>query len=653
MSDDVEGSIDVALVHMPFGSACMPNLGLSILRSILEQQGIKVRLFYFNLEFAALMGPIEYQTIANSYPDSLALAGEWLFSNGLYETDCPGYLNEILAARDGADEFTRTQFEKIRGNLESTKALLPYFLEKCTTELLACSPKIVGFSSTFQQHLASLAVAKRLKQACSPPFIVLGGANCEGPMGLQTLKSHSYLDCIVSGPGEIVFPELVHEILSGQKPVGRVGVYLHGRANLVGTAAEAQLNELPIVDFDDFIESHSKYPSFAEQRLEPTVLMETSRGCWWGQKHHCTFCGLNGSTMAFRQKTPERAIQEIDYYASRYPGLQITAVDNIMPRDYPRTVFAQMRKHIRPEAPEIFYEVKSNFSREELEILSGAGVTQLQPGIESLSTNVLKLMKKGTSGLRNILFLRWCKELGITAYWNVIYGFPGECESDYTGMNEIIPLLEHLTPPNIPSGIRLDRYSPNFDGSPDNGFSNVKPTLAYQYLYPALSENELQQIAYFFDYDSIHTSKSRALALRLTQLIKEWRERHDQSALFCSFRGRESLLIDLRRVSAQRSYLLKGCEHWLLWHCSTIQNVAHCVTAGLAEGWSERDVEAAILSLSRRHLLVREEESILALPLFHRGGFSVPPALALRLSECFGEVNSVDDQPLEGISNGH
>lgn len=30
------------------------------------------------------------------------------------------------------------------------------------------------------------------------------------------------------------------------------------------------------------------------------LLYEASLGCWWGEKHHCTFCGLNGTTMKFR-----------------------------------------------------------------------------------------------------------------------------------------------------------------------------------------------------------------------------------------------------------------------------------------------------------------------------------------------------------------
>ncbi len=50
-------------------------------------------------------------------------------------------------------------------------------------------------------------------------------------------------------------------------------------------------------------------PSVADRIFVP---YETSRGCWWGQKKHCTFCGLNPLGMNYRAKSPERAVEIID-----------------------------------------------------------------------------------------------------------------------------------------------------------------------------------------------------------------------------------------------------------------------------------------------------------------------------------------------------
>ena len=48
---------------------------------------------------------------------------------------------------------------------------------------------------------------------------------------------------------------------------------------------------------------------------QPSVFVETSRGCWWGERMHCTFCGLNGATMAYRSKSAPRALAELTHLA--------------------------------------------------------------------------------------------------------------------------------------------------------------------------------------------------------------------------------------------------------------------------------------------------------------------------------------------------
>jgi radical SAM superfamily enzyme YgiQ (UPF0313 family) len=42
-----------------------------------------------------------------------------------------------------------------------------------------------------------------------------------------------------------------------------------------------------------------------------------------------------------------------------------------------------------------FHEVKANLTRDQIRMLSEAGVNSIQPGIESFSTDLLRLMRKG------------------------------------------------------------------------------------------------------------------------------------------------------------------------------------------------------------------------------------------------------------------
>lgn len=47
-------------------------------------------------------------------------------------------------------------------------------------------------------------------------------------------------------------------------------------------------------------------------------------------KHHCTFCGLNGTAMRFRAKSPQRVLDELACLARRYRSFSFEAVDNIL-----------------------------------------------------------------------------------------------------------------------------------------------------------------------------------------------------------------------------------------------------------------------------------------------------------------------------------
>src|ERR1700747_1625319 len=127
---------------------------------------------------------------------------------------------------------------------------------------------------------------------------------------------------------------------------------------------------------------------------------------------------------------------------------------------------------------EFFLETKSNLRFEQLRTLRRGGVRAIQPGIESFSNQVLQLMRKGCTGLQNIQLLRWCEELGITVFWNLLYGFPGESPVEYARMAELIPLLAHLQKPGYCGRIHVDRFSPLFTNT---GLCGSEPSSAAAY----------------------------------------------------------------------------------------------------------------------------------------------------------------------------
>jgi ribosomal peptide maturation radical SAM protein 1 len=281
---------------------------------------------------------------------------------------------------------------------------------------------VVGMTSMFSQHVASLAMARRLKERNPNVITVMGGANCESPMGQEIAKNVDYVDFIFSGPALKSFTAFVGHCLEGDTEpchsikgvisrkncapprlsLATLGQTPAPKGNEIGE--ELDINAGVRLDYGPFLDAVER--EFPNREVEPILLFETSRGCWWGERAHCTFCGLNGVTMSYRAMSPDKAIEQFESmfaYADRVS--RINCVDNILAKNYMKDVFPKLNT---PANVKLFYEVKADLSEEEMEILAEARVKTVQPGVESLATSTLKLMKKGISSFSNIFFLKNC-----------------------------------------------------------------------------------------------------------------------------------------------------------------------------------------------------------------------------------------------------
>ena len=181
------------------------------------------------------------------------------------------------------------------------------------------------------------------------------------------------------------------------------------------------LDSLPFPDFDDYFSQLAD--SGVASGIRPILVFETARGCWWGEKHHCTFCGLNGEGMQYRSKSARRAREELDYLLDRHENRMVHVVDNILDFRYFDIVSGGAR---RPDVPAKLLLHDEGEPDQGSVAAAGAGrARDITPGIESLSTPILRLMKKGVTELQNVRLLKWCAELGIVPNWALMYGFPG------------------------------------------------------------------------------------------------------------------------------------------------------------------------------------------------------------------------------------
>jgi ribosomal peptide maturation radical SAM protein 1 len=315
---------------------------------------------------------------------------------------------------------------------------------------------------------------------------IIGGANCEGEMAEGIRSIAPFIDYVFSGESEHTFPEVLRGLAGGEPPAGRI---------IQGKPCN-EMDGIPPLDYDEYFEQRAAYLSRADDAVvgKASVPYESSRGCWWGQKHHCTFCGLNGEGMAFRSRSPDRVIDELRALAARYRPASIDMADNIMPHTYFSTVVPRLAREL--PGLNIFYEQKANLPRERLVLLKQAGIHSIQPGIEALSSELLTHMRKGTTARQNVALLRDARGVQINLSWSLLWGFPGDRPAWYEETLTILPLLHHLQPPGVFGRVSFDRFSPYFNQAEQFGISDLRPFLGYRDFLPTGAE--VEKVAYHF-----------------------------------------------------------------------------------------------------------------------------------------------------------
>lgn len=621
---------DVILVSMPFAEVQRPSIALGLLHAALAGTGISSKVVYGNFVVAETIGLVAYQAMQSAPTDHLL--GEWCFAGGL--------LSEPSGndASEREDEYLDLVLE-VRCNgfppqLEQRKELMRWIRAKsgaCVNEIaeriVARRPRIVGCSSVFQQHCASLALLKRIRELSPETVLLMGGANCEGEMGVATLQTFPWVDCVVSGEADGMFAELCRVLLEHGRsadpaalPYGAIS-----QAHLRNAPSDAppprpvlrDMDALPIPDYDDYFDTLRASP--LAHLIEPGLLAESSRGCWWGEKSHCTFCGLNGIGMKYRSKSPERVLSELAELSRRHGTRSFQFVDNILDMSYFKTVLPSLAREV--DKYSLFYETKANLKREQVRLLADAGARWIQPGIESLDDNALRLIGKGNSALMNLQLLKWSSEFGIDVSWNILCGLPGESDRWYADMAQWLPAIFHFQPPSGLIRVRYDRFSPYHMRPGDFGL-DLEPSRAYAYVYP-LPKESLMRLAYSFEdsgkpshvHRGVHDEAGQQ---ELQEVLTEW---HDlwsaaRPALEVRDDGTRLHVFDTRPCARRQSWIAEELETEVYRLCDSAPTEAALLTQLSQRSTREiaiRDAERAIATLCDSKLLLRLNGRLLSI----------------------------------------
>ena len=599
----------VALVNMPFSYSKYPSIQLGTLSALLKSKGIGVDCHHLNVRFAHRIGVPLYESIC----EKRALFGEWLFSYLLFR-DNPKRSEYPRVFKPVFEQIARESGHPMGFFEDMAARTAPQFLMWALTAIDWGQYKIVGFTSTFDQNVASLTMAKLIKDLYPQVTIVFGGANFDGEMGLEHFRAFPFIDHVVVGEGEVTFPELVAQILAGLPTADVKGVTYRDQGRIrfePNTRLFTDFARTGPPDYDDYYHLLAELGTEASRGLDRILLYEGSRGCWWGEKHHCTFCGLNAQSMKFRAKSPEQVASEMAHLSSRYDTTRFRLVDNIIDMKYVEQLFGKFAEDRRDL--DVFIETKSNLQKPQIRTLAAGGVKCMQPGLESLSQTQLRAMDKGVTPMQNIVCLKWSYYYRVAVSWNILLGFPGETNEDYRRQIDLIPSLFHLQPPEASGKFWLERFSPYYTRPHEYGVRITGPGMAYEYVYDARQVN-LNKIAYDFEYELDNWNVDPHLYQELSDVVGEWQRRaasSDRPFLYYSKAFDYVTVYDGRNPAAPTRERFDAPASWVIDLCNEAPKSADQLQKAVADqtGLSDADVlqlSKILATLTAKRILYEE-----------------------------------------------
>jgi len=610
------------LVSLPWTSIGEPSLGLSLLKAILQRQGIPCKVLHLELFILEYLQSDTYKSLANA-----SILNDFLFSGVLEPNLTPPQLRGLRAKVGelvNSGIFQVKEFGGTEGFVETLLKLrqdiLPKWLAKWADEIAGQGATLVGFTCMFDQTIASLALSKLVRERAPRKLLALGGYAVRSPTAQTIVKAFPWIDAVCDGEGDITICQLALAA-AGERSLNEVqGIVIRGNAGepvATTPAPRVDLDSNPIPDFDDFFADVSRLSSeFLIDVLPQTLPVENSRGCWWGAKHHCSFCGIRDDDLAYRSRSAKKALETLESLVNRHGINYFRFNDYIFPNDYFKSLLPELVRLGHPYR--LGTEIKSNITEARLALLAQAGFEWIQPGIESFSSDVLRRMEKGVSAAQNVYTLVLGKRFGMQVHYNILYGFPHDEEDEYKRMVKFLPRLFHLDPPAFCTRVQITRFAPLHMRAEEFGLAPLTPESTYELLfskdYLRRTGFSLMDFCYYFESSGENSSALQRLYTEIYEIVARWKSLRDsrKELLWCEDQtATEGLAIhDLRgkngtvhHLDIDSSMVLRTC----------MAPIAESRLAQECMHLSREAVREIVDELDRQELVFRDGERIVSL----------------------------------------
>jgi ribosomal peptide maturation radical SAM protein 1 len=443
---------------------------------------------------------------------------------------------------------------------------------------------LVGFSVCLCQLTSSLYAVLQVKKI-SPDIITLfGGSTVSNPFCRKYLDVFTDIDVIVNGEGELPLLRLLEHL----EKYGRIetahsidGVVTRGSSDKEAHVFSQlpHLERLATPDYDDYFKTLDTFSP--AKRFFPTLPVESSRGCWWKgdilekQTKGCAFCNLNLQWSGYRQRASGRVVHDIDVLTERHQTLSVAFMDNVLPAKSSDALFSELgglEKDLQ-----MFSEIRASTPLKTLDKMRSAGMTEVQVGVEALSSRLLKKMNKGTTTIQNMEIMKNCEALGLQNGSNLMLHFPGSDEAD---VMETMQNLEFAMPfrPLKPVHFWLGLGSPVWQSPTQFHIRSISNHPHYRILFPG---HVTQRIRFSIQAYRGDLLRQRKLWKPVEKKIQVWdrfyADLHQQpsAAPILGYQdGGRFLIIRQRRLNVDSlQHRLTGTSRKIYLFCSNIRSI--------------------------------------------------------------------------------
>jgi hypothetical protein len=186
-------------------------------------------------------------------------------------------------------------------------------------------------------------------------------------------------------------------------------------------------------------------------------------------------------------------------------------------------------------------------------------------------------------------------------------------------MLALLHAVRHLRPPTACGPVRLDRFSPYYNAPVEFSLRNVRPIVAYQYLYPFDTEG-LRETAYYFDYDYETGVDPSGYASEVIEYVEEWQREGETGTLRSINRPDGTIvLVDTRAGTLLQQLALSGLEQAAYDYCDEIRStrsiVEHLRRSYPEIEFSDKQVSEFLDSLVANQLMATDGENYLSLAI--------------------------------------